>query len=522
MALSTVRQRRVPGSCRPGMRAVLVAAVLVLQVAGQPPLVARADGAPLPAPRPAVTQKKRKREPFSAPTGEPYVKGTYLLSRNTSSEARILPLKRLGVVCTHCCFIPKEHQTKEQRARKGQDFFLWRGKAKESNDGVRLWAAGPHEHVLPGVTHVAWLMEHSNLLFNIAAASNAWRTWWDIDLPVDRVMLLRRPRPDFEWMFNQLHGLRDLPPPLPVREPLCFETLVLGLVREPLRPFDWLTKCQRHTRMTREESAVLGGFSAYIREKIPENGVAGLGPLDGTQRCRALVQLRGARQGPAREVRGRNWLNSQAAAEALREVGFHVDAIDLRATSLERAAILHHAADLVVAPHGAGMANTVFCRPGTTIVELQNFGAQKWVYARMAKSLGFKYRPHFCEEPSQCPLFNRKTGEQVKEYPKRDKCRRGVYVRRAWYESNHTRDINVDVATLQRTAIRVAMELRSANKCHIDIPFMDGLHEHEQRPPSLQHHEEQQLLTPQQHEEQQQGLWLPFSIPGLKWPPQDL
>ena len=50
-------------------------------------------------------------------------------------------------------------------------------------------------------------------------------------------------------------------------------------------------------------------------------------------------------------------------------------------------------ARIVVAPHGAGLANLVFCRPGTRVLELFHRSYVHWTYWQLAALLGLDYRP---------------------------------------------------------------------------------------------------------------------------------
>lgn len=50
-------------------------------------------------------------------------------------------------------------------------------------------------------------------------------------------------------------------------------------------------------------------------------------------------------------------------------------------------------AKVVVGPHGAALANLMFCRPGTTVVELFNRSYVNGLYWRLAALLGLDYRP---------------------------------------------------------------------------------------------------------------------------------
>jgi hypothetical protein len=66
--------------------------------------------------------------------------------------------------------------------------------------------------------------------------------------------------------------------------------------------------------------------------------------------------------------RGRRVENEERVLEILTRFGFR--SIELDSLSVADQAELFAAAECVVAPHGAGLTNLVFCRPGTTVIEL--------------------------------------------------------------------------------------------------------------------------------------------------------
>ena len=78
-------------------------------------------------------------------------------------------------------------------------------------------------------------------------------------------------------------------------------------------------------------------------------------------------------------------------------------------TWLEQINAFRHA-KVVVAPHGAGLANLAFCRPGTTVVELFNRSYLHGCFWRLAALQGLDYRPVVpvsAEPLSQAISYNR-------------------------------------------------------------------------------------------------------------------
>jgi capsular polysaccharide biosynthesis protein len=90
-------------------------------------------------------------------------------------------------------------------------------------------------------------------------------------------------------------------------------------------------------------------------------------------------------------VRNTRRVHDEAALErALAEVGFiTVRPENLRVSEQAKA---FHAAEVIVAPHGAGLANLVFCQPGTAVVELFSASYVSPVFWRLASIVpGLRY-----------------------------------------------------------------------------------------------------------------------------------
>jgi capsular polysaccharide biosynthesis protein len=79
------------------------------------------------------------------------------------------------------------------------------------------------------------------------------------------------------------------------------------------------------------------------------------------------------------------------AEEIERLLGFIIPVIDTSGMSFQKQVETFAAADLVVAPHGSGLTNIVFCRPGTKVVEIVPPKYTTNVFAQIAYATGCFY-----------------------------------------------------------------------------------------------------------------------------------
>ena len=89
---------------------------------------------------------------------------------------------------------------------------------------------------------------------------------------------------------------------------------------------------------------------------------------------------------------GAHWrrlLNHGEIAKRLGQLGFEV--VRLEGLTFRQQVDLFSAVSAVVAPHGAGLANIVWCPPGCTVIELGSSTALTPDYYRLALSMGHDY-----------------------------------------------------------------------------------------------------------------------------------
>lgn len=81
--------------------------------------------------------------------------------------------------------------------------------------------------------------------------------------------------------------------------------------------------------------------------------------------------------------------NEEALIERLSAIGFHI--FEPESHSFEEQIATFNAARIVVGPSGAGMFNTVFCRPGTTVVSMEPLRTWLTLHTNMFSSMGHNY-----------------------------------------------------------------------------------------------------------------------------------
>lgn len=94
-----------------------------------------------------------------------------------------------------------------------------------------------------------------------------------------------------------------------------------------------------------------------------------------------------------------NWPELESLLES-----FGAECVSCDALTVAQQAVRVASADVIVGVHGAALANLVFSRPGTLVIELipRNFAYP--CYQRLAHAFGLRYVPLFGSEPGPLPF----------------------------------------------------------------------------------------------------------------------
>jgi capsular polysaccharide biosynthesis protein len=105
-----------------------------------------------------------------------------------------------------------------------------------------------------------------------------------------------------------------------------------------------------------------------------------------------------------------------------------------RLSFLEQAAIFY-TSDIIVGEHGSGLANLVFCREGTKVIEIFNaFWMYPCFYA-IARSVGLEYHSYVAGSEQVCA----RVAERIASRP----------IDNSFVDRDKSSEYNVDVANLR-------------------------------------------------------------------------
>jgi len=136
-----------------------------------------------------------------------------------------------------------------------------------------------------------------------------------------------------------------------------------------------------------DRSGIPAWSQAFLHDLFPR-GITDVG------RAKHLLVVRG------RDDR-RQIMNLDAVLEELESRGFVPT--EMEGLSPDEQATLFGAAEVIVAEHGAALANVVFARPGTHVIELIGANTVNWVFASRSWSCGMEHDVLVGIEPTAPP-----------------------------------------------------------------------------------------------------------------------
>lgn len=109
-----------------------------------------------------------------------------------------------------------------------------------------------------------------------------------------------------------------------------------------------------------------------------------------------LLSCLGVDEGPVRRIYvsredsvNRPLVNEDAVVKLVTQYGF--ETVELAGRPLREQALMFRTASHIIAPHGGGLANIVFCREGTALCELQMDQYIRWFFRRLAGVRNMRY-----------------------------------------------------------------------------------------------------------------------------------
>lgn len=213
------------------------------------------------------------------------------------------------------------------------------------------------------------------------------------------------------WADNYAHWLLEVLPRLWYRDaypelcglPILVPALTRPFQRETLEALGVAGQCVpyadafvRFERLYFPTFIAPGGYAPRQVRWLRDTLGAAFGVLPAERPGRRLFVSR-------QNARGRHLLNYDAVEQHLQARGF--ETVLLETLSVREQVAMFAEAAVVVAPHGAGIANLVFLPEGSAFVELQPRSVSHPIAWVLSKAAGCRYGVVFCHD-SGSPLCN--------------------------------------------------------------------------------------------------------------------
>jgi hypothetical protein len=287
---------------------------------------------------------------------------------------------------------------------------------------VQSWP-GPLPNSTPDtpLSEPAWIFELKNVNFwgryggsivtadNVLLADLSPEVWGIANHPIFSQFRLPKPRMlegrtavavTPEAPGNYYHWLIDLLPRLClIRSVEGFEPFDYLLVNGSRAPYEEISL--RALGVPLEKISYVDGHDRFQIEKVTIPSMDHHSKVIAPWKVQTLCAVRDSmpRTAGARPRRlyisrksaaVRRVVNEPELANILCEARFRI--VELEFLSWPEQIALFSDAEVVVAPHGAALANTVFCQPGALLAEISTRSGYRDYYLRLAVSSGVRYR----------------------------------------------------------------------------------------------------------------------------------
>ncbi|NEP80276.1 MAG: DUF563 domain-containing protein [Okeania sp. SIO3B3] len=214
----------------------------------------------------------------------------------------------------------------------------------------------------------------------------------------------------FHWMVDLLPRIEILRQGINLEEidwflvnnyqqPFQQETLkILGIPEEKILASDRYPHIQAEELVVPSYSSYLGWLQPWGLKFLREEFLKGLGNSNSKSNFSERIYIGRA------NARYRRIMNEAELVEILSQFGFTY--ITPESMSLENQIATFANAKIIVAPHGSGLTNIVFCNPGTKIIEIFSPHYLRYYYWQISQLLGLEHYYLIGEAFSCYPIRN--------------------------------------------------------------------------------------------------------------------
>ncbi len=153
----------------------------------------------------------------------------------------------------------------------------------------------------------------------------------------------------------------------------------LGLSEDQIISADFQKNYQFDNIVCTSDSTIYGNIQPWVKDLLWETFII---PANKTPANTKIYIKR---------ISNRKIANEQEFEDYISAQGFEIHSME--GLTIKKQAELFHQASIIISPHGAGLTNIVFCRPGTKIIEIFHSQTIFGHYYLMAGSLGMDYYP---------------------------------------------------------------------------------------------------------------------------------